>query len=73
MLAAALEAEVNAYLAELADERDAGGRRLVVRNGYHQSRQVATGAGAVLVKAPRVDDRRIDEQTGERGRGKGKR
>ena len=33
MLAAALEAEVDAYLAELAGERDERGRRLVVRNG----------------------------------------
>jgi hypothetical protein len=35
MLAAALEAEVNTYLAQLADERDEQGWRLVVRNGYH--------------------------------------
>ena len=34
MLAAALEAEVDAYLAELAGERDERGRRLVVRNGH---------------------------------------
>ena len=31
MLAAALEAEVDAYLAAFAAERDEGGRRLVVR------------------------------------------
>jgi hypothetical protein len=48
MLAAALEAEVAAYLAELADERDAQGRRLVVRNGYRTPRTVTTSAGAVL-------------------------
>ncbi|WP_275042018.1 hypothetical protein [Streptomyces natalensis] len=42
MPAAALEAEVNAYIAEVADERDGKGRRLVVRNGYHQPRQVIT-------------------------------
>jgi len=65
MLAAALEAEVDAYIAELADERDGKGRRLVVRNGYHQPRQVTTAAGVVEVKAPRVNDRRVDEQTGE--------
>ena len=47
MLAAALEAEVNAYIAEFADERDAAGRRLVVRNGHHQPRKVTTAAGAV--------------------------
>jgi putative transposase len=33
MLAAALETEVNQYIAELAGERDEAGRRLVVRNG----------------------------------------
>ncbi len=36
MLAAALEAEVNQYIAELAAETDGASRRLVVRNGYHQ-------------------------------------
>lgn len=68
MLAAALEAEVNAYIAELADQRDECGRRLVVRNGYHQPRKVTTAAGAVEVKAPRVNDKRVDETTGERNR-----
>ncbi|MGW2779519.1 IS256 family transposase [Streptomyces olivaceoviridis] len=68
MLAAAMEAEVNAYIAELADERDDKGRRLVVRNGYHQPRNVTTAAGAVEVKAPRVNDKRVDEATGERKR-----
>jgi transposase-like protein len=68
MLAAALEAEVDTYIAELADERDAKGRRLVVRNGYHQPRKVTTAAGAVEVKAPRVNDKRVDEATGERKR-----
>ena len=45
MLAAALEAEVNSYIAELAHEKDQTGRRLVVRNGYHQPRKVTTAAG----------------------------
>jgi transposase-like protein len=68
MLAAALEAEVNAYIAELADQRDEQGHRLVVRNGHHQPRRVTTAAGAVEVMAPRVNDKRIDETTGERKR-----
>ena len=68
MLAAALEAEVNQYIAELAAETDALGRRLVVRNGRHRPRTVATAAGAIEVAAPRVNDRRIDESTGERKR-----
>ncbi|MGW1621143.1 IS256 family transposase [Streptomyces sp. NPDC002172] len=68
MLAAALEAEVNAYITELADQRDDKGHRLVVRNGYHQPRTVTTAAGVVEVKVPRVNDKRIDEATGERKR-----
>ena len=38
MLAEALKAEVDAYIAAFADQRDEDGRRLVVRNGYHQPR-----------------------------------
>ncbi|MBS2966344.1 transposase [Actinocrinis puniceicyclus] len=68
MLAAALEAEVDAYLAQLADQRDEHGRRLVVRNGYHAERAVATAAGPVAVKAPRVNDKRVEPDTGERKR-----
>lgn len=68
MLAAALEAEVNAYIAEFAGERDGNGRRLVVSNGFHQPRQVTTAAGVVEVKAPRVNDKCVDEATGERKR-----
>ncbi|MGW7260304.1 IS256 family transposase, partial [Streptomyces sp. NPDC054834] len=45
MLAAALEVEVNTYIAELTEQRDESGRRMVVRNGYHQPRKVATAAG----------------------------
>jgi transposase-like protein len=68
MLAAALQAEVDAYIAAFADERDENGRRLVVRNGYHAERGVLTAADAVAVKAPRVNDKRIEETTGERRR-----
>src|SRR3954468_18135092 len=68
MLAEALQAEVDAYIAAFVGERDERGRRLVVRNGYHQPREVLTSAGAVEVTAPRVNDRRIDPDTGERKR-----
>lgn len=68
MLAAALQAEVAAYVEQFADQLDADGRRLVVRNGYHHERDVLTAAGAVEVKAPRVNDKRIDADTGERQR-----
>jgi len=68
MLAAALEAEVAAYVAEHTDQLDEHGRRLVVRNGRHQARQVLTSSGAIEVVAPRVNDKRTDEATGERKR-----
>ncbi len=68
MLAAALEAEVAAYIAAHADQFDEHGRRLVVRNGHAQPRQVLTAAGAVEVVAPRVNDKRVDEATGTRRR-----
>ena len=68
MLAEALQAEVDAYLARFSAERDDNGHRLVVRNGSHQPREVLTSAGAVEVVAPRVNDRRIDPDTGERAR-----
>ena len=68
MLAAALQAEVAAYVEAFADQLDQDGRRLVVRNGYHEPREVATAAGAVPVRAPRVNDKRVDAATGERAR-----
>ena len=68
MLAEALQAEVDAYIAAHAGERDEGGRRLVVRNGYHEPREVLTSAGAVEVTAPRVNDKRADAVTGQRQR-----
>ena len=68
MLATALRAEVAAYIEAHAGEVDQDGRRLVVRNGYHAARQVATSAGAVPVRQPRVNDKRVDEVTGQRRR-----
>ena len=68
MLATALRAEVAAYIEAHAGEVDQDGRRLVVRNGYHAARQVATSAGAVPVRQPRVNDKRVDPVTGQRRR-----
>ncbi len=68
MLAAALKAEVAAYVAQFADQLDEDGHRLVVRNGYHLEREVLTSAGAVSVRAPRVNDKRVDPESGERQR-----
>src|SRR5258705_1907449 len=68
MLAEALQAGVDAYIAQFTAERDENGRRLVVRNGYHQGREVLTSAGAVEVIVPRVNDKRTSPATGERMR-----
>src|SRR5215470_9349458 len=64
MLAEALQAEVDAYIAQFAGERDEHGRRLVVRNGSRQPCEVLTSAGAVEVVAPQVNDRRTDPDNG---------
>ncbi len=68
MLAAALRAEVAAYVARFADQLDENGHRLVVRNGYHAEREVLTAAGAVRVTAPRVNDKRVNPETDARQR-----
>ncbi|MFE9910717.1 hypothetical protein [Streptomyces clavifer] len=51
-----------------AAEKDEAGRRLVVRIGRGRPRTVTTTGGQVEVTAPRVNDRRADEATGERAR-----
>ncbi|MDX6292538.1 MAG: hypothetical protein QOH50_1613 [Kribbellaceae bacterium] len=68
MLAAALQAEVAAYIDAHRSGLDGSGHRLVVRNGYHAEREVITAAGAVPVRAPRVNDKRVDPTTGVRQR-----
>src|SRR5512144_2616153 len=68
MLAAALQAEVAAYIEAYTGHVDENGHRLVVRNGYHAEREVTTAAGAVPVRAPRVNDKRVDPESGERMR-----
>jgi transposase-like protein len=56
MLQAAIEAEVDEFLAAHADRRDDSGHRQVVRNGRLPSRQILTGAGPLEVSQPRVRD-----------------
>jgi transposase-like protein len=66
MLAAALEAEADAYIAELVGETDERGHRLAARNGYARPRTITTGSGPIRIEAPRVNDRRVDPNTGEK-------
>jgi transposase-like protein len=68
MIATALEAEVGEYVERHAGERGEDGRRLVVRNGRARERKVTVGSGTVAIRAPRVNDRRVDRESGERQR-----
>jgi transposase-like protein len=68
MIAAALRAEADDYVARFAGELDEDGHRLVVRNGRARERKVTVGSGTVPIRAPRVNDKRIDEESGERQR-----
>lgn len=67
MIAAALRAEADEYVERFNDDIDQDGHRLVVRNGRARERKVTIGSGTIAVRAPRVNDKRIDED-GERQR-----
>jgi transposase-like protein len=67
MLQEALEVEVEEYVTRHRQARDEHGRAQVVRNGTAQARQLVTGSGTLEVRAPRVNDRRVDA-AGERQR-----
>jgi putative transposase len=60
MLHEALAAEVDEYVRRHREERDERGRAQVVRNGTAPARQLVTGSGTLAVRAPRVNDRRVD-------------
>jgi putative transposase len=68
MLAAALEAEADGYVESLAGQVDENGHRLVVRNGHANERTITTVAGGIEMRAPRINDQRVDPETGERMR-----
>ncbi|MBK8909102.1 MAG: IS256 family transposase, partial [Rhodospirillales bacterium] len=57
LLAQAIEAEVEALLADHADLRTEDGRRRLVRHGHGPERQIVTGIGPVAVRRAKVRDR----------------
>ena len=61
LLQEALELEVQQYIERFQQLKRESGQGLVVRNGYHQERELVTGAGKVPVRQPRVHDRRPTE------------
>ncbi|REC53443.1 IS256 family transposase, partial [Rhodosalinus sediminis] len=52
MLAAALRAEADAFVARHAEETLPDGRQRVVRHGYGPERSIQTGIGALEVRRP---------------------
>jgi hypothetical protein len=50
MLAEALVAEADAFVASFSEERLADGRQRIVRHGFGPERQLQTGIGAVEVR-----------------------
>jgi putative transposase len=66
MLASAMELEVREFVEKHKDKMGGDGRRLVVRNGYMEEREITTGIGPVAIKQPRIDDRKLAELGQER-------
>jgi putative transposase len=62
LLQHAVQAEVDEYIERHKSVRDEHGHQLVVRNGYRDEREIATGAGALKIRQPRVRDRRGAER-----------
>ncbi len=65
LLAQAVEAEAEAFLAEMKGLRLPDGRERIVRHGHGPQRQVQTGIGPVAVQRVRLRDRSAGE-AGER-------
>ncbi len=65
LLAQAIEAEADAFVASMKSMQLADGRDRLVRHGHGPARQVQTGIGPVLVQRVRLRDRGAIE-TGER-------
>jgi len=68
MLAEALKAEADAFVASFADDMLPDGRQRVVRHGYGPERSVQTGIGALDVRRPKVRDRAMDRPEEVRAR-----
>ena len=66
MLAKAMELEVAEFIEKHKDKIGDDGRRLVVRNGYMDEREIITGISPVAIKQPRIDDRKLSALGKER-------
>ncbi|MGH3261673.1 MAG: IS256 family transposase [Trebonia sp.] len=66
LLAQAVEAEADAFLAQMKDERLVDGRARVVRHGHGPERMIQTGIGPVTVSRVRLRDRGAAEDGADR-------
>ena len=57
MLAEALKAEADVFVASFSDDLLPDGRQRLVRHGYGPERSIQTGIGAIDVRRPKVRDR----------------
>ena len=61
MLSAALENEIAEHVNRFKNMLDENGKRIVVKNGYHETREILTGIGPIEINQPRVDDRKLEK------------
>jgi len=54
LIATAVQAELEGFMAQFLTERTEGGHAAVVRNGHHPARPIQTGIGPVSVRIPKV-------------------
>jgi putative transposase len=66
LLAQAIEAEAEAFLAAMKEERLGDGRARLVRHGHGPERTLQTGIGPVAVRRTRLRDRGADQAGGPR-------
>jgi transposase-like protein len=55
----AVQSELTEFLSQYQGMTDAGGKPLVVRNGYLPEREIMTGIGPVDIKVPKTRDRGV--------------
>lgn len=68
MLAEALKAEADAFVASFAGDLLPDGRQRIVRHGYGPERTIQTGIGTIDVRRPKVRDRTSDLPEAEKAR-----
>ena len=61
LIVQAMEAELRLFRAQFGGLRDAHGREMIVRNGFHPARRISTAIGSIAVRLPKL--RRRDGDT----------